>query len=229
MKKTVLLATAAMLAMSVGGIASAAPQHPKMAISGAKAAKFAHSPTDRKTTVLWDQNSDDSGSAASSQNFETSFDVYDDQAADDFVIPKGATWKIKEVDVTGQYSISGPADSENVFIYKNKKGKPSGDPIGSYLNLKGKDNGAGSFVIKIPKAKVLKKGTYWLSVQVNMDFNPNGQWYWEDTTTLQNGNPAQWQNPGGGFGVCPTWTLESTCVGSGLDHLFTIKGTATTK
>src|SRR5262249_16771283 len=38
---------------------------------------------------------------------------------------------------------------------------------------------------------------------------------------------AAWQNPGGGFGACPTWTRKPTCIPStgGPDQVFRLNGT----
>ena len=38
---------------------------------------------------------------------------------------------------------------------------------------------------------------------------------------------AAWQNPGGGFGVCPTWTRKLTCIptASGPDQVYRLNGT----
>ena len=56
--------------------------------------------------------------ATSSQNFESSFDTYDDELADDFVVPSGQTWNINQVDAGGvYYNGAGPAVSANVSFY----------------------------------------------------------------------------------------------------------------
>ena len=39
----------------------------------------------------------------SSQDFETSLDAADSEAADDFVVPAGLTWSIDGIDVDGEY------------------------------------------------------------------------------------------------------------------------------
>ena len=53
--------------------------------------------------VLYDQYDNISANSTSSQNFESGFDAYDDELADDFVVPTGDTWNIKQVDVAGEY------------------------------------------------------------------------------------------------------------------------------
>ncbi len=48
------------------------------------------------------------------------------------------------------------------------------------------------------------------------------------TWNVQSNQGAAWQNPGGGFGVCPTWTLKTTCIPitGGPDQVFRLNGTA---
>src|SRR5262249_51187394 len=154
-------------------------------------------------------NSGDSGIGIVSQNFETSFDAYDSQSADDVAVPANTIWKVKQLLVTGVYfNGPGPAVSENVTFYRNKRGLP-GTLLKQYTGLVGTDNGTGSFTIKLPTNARLSGGTtgksYWVSVQVNMDFNTGGEWAWESSTNAP-GNPDVWQNPGDGFGTgCTTY------------------------
>jgi hypothetical protein len=181
----------------------------------------------RSLSVLYDQTSNDSGIGIVSQNFESTFAAYSSQAADDFTVPAGATWSVKEVDATGVYfNGSGPATSENVIFYKNSHGAP-GDVVAEFDGVVGSDS-FGSFAIDLGKGAKLKGGkhgkTYWVSVAANLAFTVGGEWGWENQTTSE-GNPAQWQNPGGGFGVCPTWGQENVCIPDGQgDHMFTLRG-----
>ena len=218
--KQLVLATAAVLALSAASIASAGP-----ALTSAGSGKKATPPAATAGT-LYSQNGTDSGIGIVSQNFESSFDIYDARAADDFKVPSGHVWKVTEVDVTGVYfNGSGPAASENVTFYKNAKGLP-GAVLHDYTGVVGTDS-FGSFKIKVPKTK-LKAGTYWVSVQANMDFSAGGEWGWENQTTVV-GKPAAWENPGDGFGTgCTSYTAETTCIPDGQgDHMFTIKGSST--
>jgi hypothetical protein len=216
------------------GVAAAAGQHPSLSNAGAGGYvhRFVHPSKD--LTTLYDQNSDDAGIAIVSQNFESSFDIYDSQAADDFIVPLDVTaWRVQEVDVTGVYfNGSGPAVSENVFFFKDKKGLP-GKLIAEYAGLAGTDS-FGSFAIKLPeKGRKLKPGHYWVSVQINMDFSAGGEWGWERRNT-QMMDPAAWQNPGDGFATgCTTWGNEAKCLGfaphdptvdTGPDHMYALKG-----
>jgi len=213
-----LLAASAVLALTGGAFAAG---HPGATHHG-MAKQFAHSPTNRGLHVLYDQNDSDDGIGIVSQNFESSFDQYDAQAADDFTV-SGGKWKVKEVDVTGVYfNGSGPATSENVTIYKDKNGHPG--KVVSAQTVTGSDSGFGSFVMPIDTVK-LKPGHYWVSVQANLDFFAGGEWGWENRTT-DNGDPAQWLNAGGGFASgCTDWGQENQCIADGQgDHMFTLKG-----
>ena len=178
--------------------------------------------------VLYNQNSDDAGVSVNSQNYTSGSSRYDDQGADDFVVPKSKNWTITEVDVTGvYYQGSGPATSENVIFYKDKKGIP-GDPVakGTFNGLGG--TGGPDFALVLPgKGLTIKPGRYWVSVIANMSFYPEGnQWGWE-VNPVRHGKQAMWRNPQGGFGSCTTWgTIERCADSSGPDFMFALRGSA---
>jgi hypothetical protein len=182
---------------------------------------------------LWNQNkaAQDSGVGIVSQNFEPANDAFDAQGADDFKVPAGTTWKVKEVDTTSVYfNGPGPATSVDVTFYKNASGLPGAvkkaySGIG-YVDTSG---GLGSYAITLPSVAKLTSGTYWVSVVANMDFSVGGEWGWETRTTAKVKNAA-WQNPGDGFATgCTTWGDMQTCIGpsgEGPDFMFALLGTA---
>ncbi len=218
--KALLVGTAALVA----GIGAAAAQPPALSHAGGYVHRFV-STTPKGSQTLYDQNSNDAGVAVISDYFDSGeFSSYDSLAADDFTVPAGARWSVTEIDVTGVYfSGTGPSDAQKVYFFKDKNGNP-GKLIHEVDNLKGVDNN-GSFVITLPgKGVKLKAGTYWVSVQAGMNFiGGAGEWGWE-VNSVQHGNPAIWENPGNGFGVCPVWQPLSTCVGNGPDLMFALKG-----
>jgi len=171
------------------------------------------------SVVLYDQSTGDSGAAISSQNFGSDLDSYDDQAADDFIVPAGHVWSVREVDVPGGYT-EGKADSQRITIYANHRGVP-GKVVADCDGLHGTDTG-GSFAIRIVKpCKIrLRSGTYWLAVVANQT---TGQWLWEARTPIV-GNEAVWQNPGGGWGLCNNEGTLEQCFGLPDDLMFTLKG-----
>lgn len=221
MKKTSLLAAAAALALSGAAFAKGP--------SAAGHGYGAEAKSNSGLAVLYSQLDSDSGIGITSQNFEASFDAYDNMAADDFTVPNTAkSWKVSEVVVTGvYYNGSGPAASAGVRFYKDAGGLPGALVKEDAAAAITTDN-FGSFVIKLTKAVKLKKGKYHVSVQANMDFGLGGQWGWNGRT-VQSGGPASWINPGDGFATgCTSWTPESTCIpsGQGPDKLFALNGKA---
>jgi hypothetical protein len=176
--------------------------------------------------VLYDQYDNGNGTATSSQDFETAFDTFDDFNADDFVVPAGQTWNITEVDAQGAYfNGPGPAVSFHVFIYQDAGGLP-GTQVYAAMN-QSYTGGPTDFVINLASAAVLSEGTYWVSVQCQMDFGVGGQWGFMDRTVQAN-SPAAWQNPGDGLGTgCISWGARTTCVGdpTAPDQVFRLVGT----
>jgi hypothetical protein len=159
------------------------------------------------------QRDNDNGVGIVSQDFESAFDAYDSQGADDF----GKCKKIKKVTADGAFfNGSGPAASYNVFIYK--KGSTPGALV-KQCNSSADTSASPS----IPCTQRAKKGG-WLSVQVVMNFSTGGEWGWNTNNTVR-GNAAQWQNPGNGFSTgCTTYTTLTTCIaaGEGGDYSFGI-------
>jgi len=177
--------------------------------------------------VLYDQTDSAGINSISSQDFEASFDAYDNQAADDFVIPAGdGSWSINEVYVPGVYfNGTGPAPAVNVYFYQNNGTLP-GTLAYSAMGVVPSDS-LGTFTIALTTPAVLPSGTYWVSVQARMDFSAGGQWGWTERT-VQSNSASAWQNPGGGFGSpCTTWGARvATCaVGTDPDLLFRLSGT----
>ncbi len=174
--------------------------------------------------VLYDQYNNASVIATLSATF-TDFPAFSADLADDFVVPAGQTWNVQSIAADGVYfPLSGPANSFNVFFYANNAGLP-GTQIYSAMNQPFSVVGS-TFTVNLPSMAVLTAGTYWVEIQANMTFNPNGAWGWRDRT-VQSNQGAAWRNPGGGFGVCPTWTRKTTCIpfAGGPDQVFRLNGT----
>ena len=163
---------------------------------------------------LWYQAGSKSSFRSNSQNYEPANDAFDDQSADDFFVPAGATWTVQYVGVEGQYRAdsTGPATSVNVFFYFNSGTLPGAAvPGGTFLDVPMNDE-KGDFLIELPSGFVLTEGLYWVSVQANMSV-ATGRWFWRDYT-FSRGFGAVWQNPGGGFGnECTSWGIRADCFG----------------
>lgn len=175
--------------------------------------------------TLYDQTGSP-GSGITSQDFETSYDAYDAQGGDDFVVPAGETWTIDYVAVIGSWSLSGPAGSVNIEFYTDGGGIP-GASVCSYPGVAPIDVYDANFAVNLPTDCVLTAGTYYLSVQGQVDYGTGGQWYWT-TNASTNGTDWVWQNPGNGFGTgCTTWADGNTCLAAayGPDMTFLLGGT----
>jgi hypothetical protein len=228
MTRTALLCSTALMFFATGTTLAAERAKPAMHFHGIVHRVIAAVPG---AVTLYDQNSDDAGVGVISENFvDGGFYVYDSYGADDFSVPLGHRWKIREVDVSGVYgSQTLPAQSEDVIFYLDKKGLP-GKPVAQCLQLTGKDT-LGSFAIRLPNScKVTLKGgkRYWVSVVANENDDCCTSWGWE-TRNGQNGNPAAWENPNDGYRTdCETWGAMKTCTGlvdAGPDFMFALKGT----
>jgi len=149
----------------------------------------------------WDFVSAEGG--VSAQDFEAAFDIYDAEGADEFVVPTGETWTINEVAVLGSYSTTGPCDLANVRFYEDAAGMP-GTLLFEYLDVVANPDVDGNLDCFIPDTP-FTAGTYWVSVQGDMEFGTCGQWYWERQAAPTIGYEFHWQNPGGGFGGLTTW------------------------
>ncbi len=223
MNKTVLLAATAAFALTAGNASAAA--YIRVPITGIEAAPIFHNAKGAK--VLWNQNSDSNGGYIQSQNYTSgTYAADDNQGADDFVVPKGKTWTVTEMDVSGAYfgGTGVPAASEDVIFYIDNKGTP-GNPVkkGSFTNLSGTDSN-GDFATQLGKTGVkLKAGRYWVSVVANCNYTAGcGAWAWETRSPIV-GDDAMWQEPGLTTG-CKTWGTLTNCLSDPGDFMFALKG-----
>jgi hypothetical protein len=234
--KTILLAAAAALALT--GAADAAVDRNAKAtmVTRGHGHRVIHAPAASLAT-LYDQNIGDGSYGFFSQAL-SSYPQYDEYLADDFTVPAGHTWKVKEVDVTGFYykGSGGPASSVNVLFWKDRGGLPSTKPKIECDNLTpGTGLDTGSFQIALPKScKVKLKGsdsggsTYWVTVQANMQgFYSSGYWAWQSNATVTNNVAAGWWSDSalGPPPICVTsWGSLTACTGFTVDLAFALLG-----
>ncbi|MEW5986507.1 MAG: hypothetical protein AB1791_07740 [Chloroflexota bacterium] len=182
----------------------------------------------RPTAVLYDQTDSPGLNSITSQEFEEVRADFDSQAADDFVVPAGETWTVETVYAGGVYfNGPGPTPYVNVYFYADSGGLP-GDELTFYDGLTSFSDVSGTLTIDLSAAPaVLPEGTYWVSVQADMDFTPGGQWGWTERT-IQSNNPSAWRNPGDGYATgCADWEERTLCgIGSDPDLIFQLLGTS---
>ncbi len=184
-------------------------------------------PASPDAVVLCDHMSGAGTNGTSSQNFEAAFDAFDDFLGDDCTVPAGESWSVNLVEIDGVYfNGPGPAASVNVWFYPDANCRPGPVAEATYLAQPYAGVG-GDFQIALSPAASLASGNHWLVVQANQNFNPAGQWGWNDRITVD-GCPAAWQNPGGGFGTpCNAWGARGATCGidpSAPDQLFRLSG-----
>jgi hypothetical protein len=112
-----------------------------------------------------------------------------------------------------------------VFFYADNAGFP-GARVYTTAHQPGHQNGR-TFTINLPTPAMLSPGTYWVEVQANMIYGTRGEWGWTNRTVTSY-NAASWQNPGGGLGVCPSWSRRgATCHNdpSAPDQVYRLNGT----
>jgi hypothetical protein len=175
-------------------------------------------------TLLYDQTDNAAGNGAPVQNFEASFDGYDSEGADDFVVPAGG-WTISAINIVS--TVGTPlTTTASVNIYPDAAGLPGAVATCSYPTAAADVTVAGT-AITLPSTCAVGAGTYWVAVEVDVPFGSNGQIFWSNRSTQTNG-AAAWRNPGDGFGSgCTNWDTMINCgVGGGAspDFLFQVVG-----
>lgn len=179
------------------------------------------------TTVLYDQTNNPSANGAPVQNFSSSYDAYDSEAADDFVVPAGG-WTISSFNMVT--TVGSPlTTTASVNIYPDVAGLPGGAPACSYAAAPANVTTAGT-TITLPTTCSLGAGNFWFAVSVDVDFGVAGQIFWS-TRNTQSNSIGVWRNPGDGFASgCTNWAPLASCggatpVGGGFpDYLFQVVG-----
>ena len=173
--------------------------------------------TPNGSTILFDQTANQSTNGTTAQNFSSSYDAYDAEAADDFAVPAGG-WTLSSVNLITSTSggFTGPTTA-SVNIYPDAAGAPGATAACSYAAAPA-TIGATTTAITLPTTCALPAGTYWVAISVALDFGVGGQVFWTNSTvgSLSDG---VWRNPGDGFGTgCTNWgTLAACGVGGGVD------------
>jgi hypothetical protein len=147
----------------------------------------------------------ENGFAVSSQNFESAYDAYESVGAQSCSLDS-ARARIRGIVVIGTYYDGlGPADSMSITFYGDEAGIPGAVLTSQTVSGTAVSN-QGAFDLPLAPFTIRRAEhrTFWFSVQANMSFERSGQWGWW-ATPIAHGVPDQWENPGGGFGLCSTW------------------------
>jgi hypothetical protein len=169
---------------------------------------------------LWDQTGGATAEATNSQQYETHYSGYTDQAADDFQVavdPSFTGWRITGVVAPGSYADAtppGPATSFNIYVYAdNAATHLPGALVFSQTNIPQiPQDATGDVTVPLQPAVLLAPGHYWLTVQANETFGKNGAWFWDDRAP-QTLSAAAWEQPGDSSRLgCPAWQTRDTCI-----------------
>ena len=172
----------------------------------------------------------------SSQDFETSLDAADSEAADDFVVPAGLTWSIDGIDVDGEYFSRDGLDPVPAGFHVRFWSNDAATNLPSALSAERLSQpytafgtALGDVQVGLDSPVVLPAGTWWVSVQARLDYGPGThQWFWHNRIA-QSGQGAAWQNPGDLLQThCVSFARRSACQGTtdAPDQVFALHGTA---
>ena len=217
-RKSVLASgiAAAIFAVSSAGAANVQPSH-----AGALAQTSFNTPSG--STLLFDQTANPSTSGTPAQNFSSSYDSYDNEAADDFVVPSGG-WTINTINLaTSVTTTFTGATPVAINIYPDVAGAPGTTAACSYPAAPSVVS-ATDTIVTLPTGCALGAGTYWLAVAVDFNFVTQGQIFWANQTT-GSGSDNLWRNPGDAFASgCTDWDTLANCgVGGGVDTGYTFQ------
>ncbi len=180
------------------------------------------------SVVLYDQTDSPGTNGFPAQNFESGFEAYDNEGADDFVVPAGG-WTIDTVNIVNTLSTGSPgAFTATVSFYPDAGGLPGATATCTDAAAAAAVGAAGTTITLTTPCVLGTPGTYWVGIAVNMGFGANGQIFWS-TRAVQSNSPYAFRNPGDGFASgCTDWGAgAATCgVGGGVDPdaLFQIVG-----
>jgi hypothetical protein len=169
--------------------------------------------------VLYDQSGVVYVNGRPAQNFEAAYDAYDCWGADDFTVPGGdVAWEVADIYCIGSNTAGIDAPTGTVEFYTDGGGIPGTLSCSSTSTNTG--DGSGGLVMALDTPCTLPAATYWVAVQVDLDYGTSGQWFWQSGDEIID-NVCLWQNPGDGFGTgCTTWGTIPTCL-AGTESSFT--------
>ncbi|WP_299433949.1 T9SS type A sorting domain-containing protein [uncultured Aquimarina sp.] len=148
------------------------------------------------------------------------------QSADDFTVPEGNTWNIDRVLAFGGTRGAPSFDSVAIVIFEDNSGLPGDEIYNSGGIAPISELNDSNLNILLPEIVTLKSGKYWISVYVNLAFNPGtNQWFWASQDNVI-GEETQFRDPANIFGLGATdWSTASLVFGrTPLDQTFQIFG-----
>ncbi|MEZ4720916.1 MAG: T9SS type A sorting domain-containing protein [Flavobacteriales bacterium] len=171
----------------------------------------------RTQQLLFDQKSTGKSTTALVAMDFTYFNSNDCRIADDFVVPTGQTWYIDSIELHGFYNNPGQTPDSaglSITIYENVSGAFGTSVFAQNIQANLDQNKDGIITATWQTPIQLSAGSYWLAAAAIKTYLFDGiQWYWY-LNTNNVGNEAKWENPGGGFNTCTSWSnlTDASCL-----------------
>jgi hypothetical protein len=165
------------------------------------------------SSVLYDQ-SGVADAIVPAQDYQSTYDAFDSEAADDFVVTDPAGWTVSGVNFQVSYTTPPSGDNYDVSIYEDASGSP-GTPSCEYASVSGVlDASETELSIALPAPCELAPGRYWVAFSSNLNFPPYAYWMAGQGAAVD--DIANWRNAGDGDGTgCTDWSPMSSCVTPG--------------
>ena len=210
----IVLTTLALTATSLAGTAGAEPPEPVPIHQGVAGTVVV--PDAPAGTVCARNNGVPNGDGINAQHWEHVYRAYNVRAAADLTPRRRCI--VSSVDITGLFlGDDGPSSSVEIQIRKDAAGLPGRTSCAATLSAPGP-----SFTVPVVDCTLRKDRTYWLAVQVDQNYHPNGQWFWATTDERMGLNDA-WKNRRNGLGTgCRDWDTIDNCRGFAWDLLFSV-------
>ncbi|MHA7059314.1 T9SS type A sorting domain-containing protein [Aquimarina sp. M1] len=148
------------------------------------------------------------------------------QSADDFTVPDGNTWNIDRVLAFGGSRGAPSFDNVSIVIYEDNSGLPGDEIYSSGAITPISELNDANLNILLPEIVTLTSGKYWISIYVNLAFNPGtNQWFWASQDNFI-GEETQFRDAANIFGLGATdWSTGSVVFSrTPLDQTFQIFG-----
>ncbi|MEX0275793.1 MAG: T9SS type A sorting domain-containing protein, partial [Flavobacteriaceae bacterium] len=148
------------------------------------------------------------------------------QSADDFTVPEGSRWNIRELIAFGGVNGAPQLVDATVALFTDNNGVPGDEIYNSGSIVPSSDPSNPNLSLELPEVVTLESGSYWISIYTNLAFAGGNQWFWFTQSEVI-GNESAFKDNLDLFGLGATsWTPRSTAFGTVPDDMtFQLFGT----
>ncbi|MBN1363110.1 MAG: hypothetical protein JW993_21095 [Sedimentisphaerales bacterium] len=176
----------------------------------------------RAPKVLYDQLRDRVDTTIYSLNFPGD-NPFDAQAADDFTVPAGKSWRVGGFRLGGVYVPSAPPNpTADITIFADDAGRPGDEWFSATGVPISPTNIPGIWDAFLGETREVPEGRYWVTLQGNVPIGTELRL--NENSTLR-GEPYHWRNPGGALAPnCTDWNVGTDCLGQQPSLAFGLLG-----